>query len=834
MHRPLYLGPSRALLGSLPSLAAVAILAVPAAAQQPALPSPAGPPGQIVGRLVEAGTARAVTGGSITVRRASDTAFAGGALPRPDGSFRVEGLVPGRYVVRIRALGYAPVARGGLVVAPDKPVVDLGTIELSAVAATLEKQTVTAERDEVVLAPDRNSYSTKNMATASGGTAIDVLRNVPSVEVDGTNQVSLRGNANVVVQINGRTSPLKGEQLGNFLAQLPASAVTRVEVATNPSAKNDPEGTAGILNIVLNQEAELGLSGGLTAGAGTTGQVNLSGNVGRQQGPLTVLVSGSAFRDTRSMSGSSFRTNIAVPVPAFVESVSDGTAQPRSGGLTLRSEYRFTERDALSLDAFAYGGRFANDNAAHYTNLDGAGEVTGLFDQFRSQSSTNASRDVTLAFRRTGKPRDATLATELRYSLNDNGNDATLSGVLRQADASTGPTATPRELDRSDSRYPSWNLQADHTLPFGAASKLESGVKGTLRNTINDFTAAYFDSTSGAYVVAPARTTAFDYREGIGAAYAVLSHQVRKLQLQGGLRVEEASTRLNLPTASLRTSNRYGSAFPSAIVSYNLTDLRQAKVSYSRRISRPSPFQLSPVEYREDARNVFRGNPGLGPEYTDALELGLQESRRWGSVQLNPYLRRTIHASRFIRTVNDSGVTVSTFDNVASATNAGADLNVNVRRGPITLFGGGSLWRYTSDASNLPGKLSARAVGWSARTNVTWKVSPLTDLQGFANYRAPMATEGGTQSAFVFMNLALRHKLWGEGGNIALRVADPFALMKFGYTTANGQVIERSERRFGQRGLFVTVTRNFGQQLKLRPRQQEPEVQAGPPVPGVP
>src|SRR5687768_10166652 len=258
--------------------------------------APSAPPrapsgvGEIRGRLVETGTGRAVAGGSVTVRRSTDTSFAGGALPRSDGSFRVDGLTPGQYTVRIRALGFAPLMRGDVTITARSPFVDLGALALSPVATQLEGQVVTAERAEVTLAPDRNSYSTKNMAVASGGTAIDVLRNIPSVEVDGTNTVSLRGNANVVVQINGRSTPLRGEQLGHLLTQLPANTVARVEVSTNPSGKNDPEATAGIINISLNQEATLGLSGGLTAGTGTTGMVNLSGNIGRQAGPLTLFL----------------------------------------------------------------------------------------------------------------------------------------------------------------------------------------------------------------------------------------------------------------------------------------------------------------------------------------------------------------------------------------------------------------------------------------------------------------------------------------------------------------------------------------------------------------
>src|SRR5262249_6982675 len=215
--------------------------------------------------------------------------------------------------------------RSDIAITAEHPVVDLGTIGLHAVATKLDATQTVAEREEVVLAPDRTTYSVKNMSVASGGTAIDVLRNVPLVEVDGSNNVSLRGNSNVVIQINGRSTPLKGDQLGAFLAQLPAGTVKNIEVATNPSAKDDPEGTAGIINIVLNQEAQLGLSGGVNAGTASTGMVNASGNVGKQQGKLTVFASGNIYRDQRSTSGTISRTNLVIPVPAFTETRLAGT-----------------------------------------------------------------------------------------------------------------------------------------------------------------------------------------------------------------------------------------------------------------------------------------------------------------------------------------------------------------------------------------------------------------------------------------------------------------------------------------------------------------------------
>jgi outer membrane receptor protein involved in Fe transport len=772
----------------------------------------------------------AVASGSIAVRRVGDSTFVSGALPKDDGSFRVDGLRPGRYTLRVRAIGFAPVVRNDVVIAVDKPVVDVGAIALTVVATKLDATETVAEREDVVLAPDRTSYSVKNMPVASGGTAVDVLRNIPLVEVDGSNNVSLRGNANVVVQINGRSTPLKGDQLGAFLAQLPAGTVKNVEVATNPSAKDDPEGTAGIINIVLNQEAQLGLSGGVNVGTASTGMVNGGANVGKQQGKLTVFGSGNIYQDRRETSGTISRTNLVIPVPAFTETRLAGKQSPISGGGTLRSEYRFTPRNTLSFDGFFFGGHFGGAQSSDYTDLDTNRTIIGLFNQASSQLSRNVSQDYDLTFRRFGEKNQPLFSTELEYSNTNSKNDIDLSGTVLRTDAST-PTAIPTEHDRTIGRYPYLNWKTDYTSQFGANTKLEMGLKGTRRTTTNDFDASYLNISTGQYTSDPTRRTAFDYHEDIGAGYLLLSNKFDKVQTQTGLRLEDAATYFDLTTIDKQYDRRYASAYPSAIVSYNFTPTRSARVSYSRRVSRPNPYQLSPIEFRQDTRNVMHGNPALRAEYTNAIEFGYQESRSWGSVQLNPYIRSTAHAVRNIQFVDSTGVSVSTYDNVASTLTMGTDLNVNAHKGPLQLGGGGSVYHYKSDASNLSGNLSAHAMVWSARTNATWKFSTKTDAQLFAFYRAPYATEGGSQIASVSMNVAGRYKVWGDQGNISLRISDPFKLQKFGYKTANGTVVEYSERFFGTRAVFLTITRNFGQAIKLQPKQQDPEsqAQAGPP-----
>lgn len=785
-------------------------------------------PGEIRGSLSDSASGQPVTRGSITIRRQRDTSFVGGTLPKADGTFRVDGLLPGQYVLRFRAVGFAPVAKNDLVVTVDKPIVDVGALKLTYVATKLADQKIAAERDEEVLSPDRNSYSTKNMTTVAGGNALDVLRNIPLVDVDQTNKVSLRNNGNVVVQINGRSTPLKGEQLGTFLAQLPAHMVKNVEVATNPSAKDDPEGTAGIINIILKQDVEIGLSGGVNAGTATTGQMNLSGNIGKQQGKFTGFISGSLYSDRRKTYGSISRSNLLIPTPAFVETSLEGRQHPLGTGWNLRTEYRLNEIDAFTFDAFAYDGRFEGSSYSYYTNLDRDHTVTGLFNQFNDNASIFMSQDYDFAFRRQGKPNTQQITAEVEYSNSYNRNDLDLSVDVLQSDPVT-PLDNPTERDRTYGRNPYLGTRFDYSLPVNKNTKFETGFKTINRKNRNDFTASYENPVTGDFELNPDRTTGIDYRENIASAYGLYSQRISKVQLQSGLRIEDANTHFIVPSLSKTFDKQYWSFYPSAVLSYNFSDLRQAKISYSRRVSRPDPYQLNPIVQKQDNRNITYGNPNLGAEYANSYDFSFQEGRKWGSVQLNTYLRLTDHAVRSIQTIDTTGVSVRTYENLASTKTVGSDLFVNYRNGPLQLYVNGSASRYTSDASNLSQNLSAHAILWSTRVNGTWKFSPLFDMQVGANYRPGFKTEGGSQRASASMNGSMRYKVWGDKGNISLRVADPFKLQKSGYRTANGSIVESSLRYNGSRALYLQVTRNFGQALRIKPRNDSDIPQAAPP-----
>ncbi len=812
------------------------------------------------------GAGQAVAGAGVTVRAAGgrDTALVAGAVTRADGTFRVEGLRPGRYTVRVRALGFAPLVRRDVAVTAADPRVDLGRLALTPVAAQLTAVQVQADRSTEALAPDRNSYTVKDMPSTSGGTAVDVLRNVPAVEVDGDNNVSLRGNANVVVQINGRVSPMRGQQLGNFLAQLPASVVAKVEVVSNPSAKNDPEGLGGIVNIVLKQQADLGTSGGVTAGGGSTGQANVSANLGRQSGAWTLFGSYGFMHDRRTVSGFSSRAVLAgAPAAAGgdgaalaaagggLDSDVSGRMVPESHSLTVTAEYKAGARDVLANNLVVNRRSMGRDFGSLYRALDGAGALTGRTDQRTDQDQGGTTLDYALTWRHPPDEQKHKLVTEVRVNDGRDENDLLFSSAALRADG--GGTGAPAALETNATRERSRALfaQTDWTRELRPGTKLEAGYKGTFRRQTSDFAVATA-AAGDPFARDAGRSNAYAFDEQVHAAYGVLSQRAGRVDLQAGLRLEAADTRFDLATTGRRYDNDYRSAFPSALASYTTAAGRQFKASYSKRISRPDVRQLNPFGFREDQFTVFEGNPGLRPEYTHAYELGFQQPLGKGAggapgaggppgaprgaggaggggtsgmLQLTPFLRHTVSAVRQLGAVDADGIMRFGFANAATVDQYGADVNVTVRRGRFNGFGGGSVFGQVTDASNLGGLAAARvrAFGWSARGNVTYKVTPALELQSFAMYRAPMRTEQGRISRFSLANVALRQKLRGEKASVTLRVMDPFGTMGWAVRSSDGRVAQLTDRRFGARGTFLNFSYNFGQAPRLRARPQEGE-----------
>jgi outer membrane receptor protein involved in Fe transport len=825
-------------------LTALALAATPAEARA-----------QLTGKVVT-GDARPVAGAYIAIRHAgagADTAVAASARTDIAGVFQVRGLEPGRYMIRVHALGYAPFARDGADVTalPSGGVapVNLGRLALTPVAARLEGVQVTEERDATVLAADRNAFNVRDLPATAGGTAVDVLRQVPAVEVDGDNTVSLRGNANVVVQIDGRPSPLRGQQLGNYLAQLPANLVARVEVATNPSAKNDPDSGAGIINLVLARRADLGTSGGLSAAAATNGLASVAGNLGRQEGPWTGFASYAFYRSEPALVGTSQRFDASGASSAALFGTFDGYQRPLSHAVTLRGEYQAGRYQTLAADAIVTSGVSLRATDVRYSALDANGQAAGGLAQRGDVRIGTLVGDYALAWRRVVDPAKNALAAEVRFT------DATThfeNRLYRQAlgagGASDGPAALTR--DAADGRSPSWRAQGDWTRALGAETKLETGVVGIQRRNRSTFDrpAGLVDDASGD-VPGAGESDRFAYRERVAAAYGLITRTAGAWTLQGGVRLERALTRMDVIAGSDSSGDAsagmgsvagrfdfaYRSAFPSALVTYALDAKHQLKASYARRIGRPDAGQLLPFLQREDTLNVFSGNPALRPEYTNAYEVGYQQTTDWGSVQVTPFYRRTPGAVRYVRTVDVDGIARATFDNVALAESYGADLAATARAGRLSLLVSGSAYGARTDAGEAvraaAPDVSFRTVGWSARANGSMRLTARDELSVSAQYRAPQDIEAGRQRQLATTTFAFRRKLKGDAATLTLRATDPFNGQAWGVRTTTGSHVQVLDRNYGARALALVFNYTFGKPLRFRPPppQEAPAGGGGPP-----
>jgi ferric enterobactin receptor len=818
---------------------ALAAAAVPLQAQQGPARPPARPPvptagpGEIRGTVVDAETNTPLSAASVAVWSRADSSLVAGAVTRADGSFRVEGLRPGSYFLRVSTLGYGPRSTEEITVAEAAPRVAAGRIALSRSAIAVEGIDVEVERPTVVMAPDRNVYRARDIAPA-GGTASDVLQAVPSVQVDADGKVSLRGNENVVVQINGRPAPLRGAQLAGYLQQLPGNLLERVEVIPNPSARYDPDGMAGIINLVMKQDVDLGISGGVTLSAATADRYNGSGNVGYQRGALTVMTSYGFNWDERTTTGINDRTRLgALRAPlSFTEGSIIGDASNGGHNLSNSIEYRLGRRDLLS-SALALNRRTSSDDSrSAFTELSADRLLTSRYDRTRDAATEGWMLDYTLGFKRTFEPQKHELSTEVRFNRTGDRDSNTLwrHPIGQMGAASAFPL--DGEFNETDARSRQLTGQTDYTRMLATRTKLETGYKGYARWIDRDYTVLEDRLGSGTWLRSNL-SNSFEFDEQVHAAYGVVSHGIGKLDLQGGLRAEHASRDFTLAGAESFPYD-YTSLFPSAVVAYNPRPGAQLRASYSRRIRRPGTFELNPFPVFFDVQNVFLGNPNLNPEYTDALELSLQRSGKLGSVQLSPFYRRTTDIIRFVIDTDDvvdgREVTSVSFKNLATGSSWGSDLNGSLRYGPFSGFAGFNVFKMVTEGGSTQSTLSSDAVSWMGRVNGTFNFSPKTSVQAMYFYRAPMNIEGGRFAAMSMANLTLRHRI-DNRSTLSLRVADPFSTMRFRVEAGDDNLAQLTERTFNSRAVHLTYQFNFGQAPRMRQRRPEPQPEAQPGFP---
>ena len=502
-------------------------------------------PGSISGMVRADSAGPVLSGAAVSIRTASDSTLITGGLTDNAGRFRIDGLPVGNYRVRISYIGYKPLTVDATIT-PAGLAANVGTLRLATDAIAIEGVTAEAQRSAVTVQVDRTVYNTKDTPAASSGSTTDLLRTIPELDVDIEGNVKLQGSQSVAVQLNGRPTPLRGDALKNFLQSMPANRVDKVEVIPNPSAKYDPEGIAGILNIVTKESIDLGLSGSLSLNADARGRHGGNANLNYQVGKLTLFGNVSLNLNRNDQTLIDLRRNLLATPNTFF---SNNTASEMAGTYTffdLSGEYKLSSM----MTAFAAGRGNIGDNGmegvTHYAILDALENPTYRYDNQNDNEFVWKNNFASFGLRRIVKAQQNETTLELRR--NGQGFSSEQEYVRRFLLPDGEESTSPNELGltQSENDVAEYVVQLDATRQLTPVIKLETGYKGANKGT--DY-ANVLERFIGSRDTDPLRSerSDYDYSENYHQLYATISRQFGKFGVQVGGRGEVANTEFALP-----------------------------------------------------------------------------------------------------------------------------------------------------------------------------------------------------------------------------------------------------------------------------------------------
>jgi outer membrane receptor protein involved in Fe transport len=714
--------------------------------------------GHFYGKIVDAKTNNPIEFAAVqlfqskpdSTTKAMKESMVSGELTLSNGDFSLENLpVMGEFTLKVSALGYTPYEQkisfnikfgqgGGLQQAMNAVDKDLGNIKLSVNAVALKEVTVEETVPVYEMKIDKKVYNVEKSLTTTGGTAEDVLKNVPSVNVDIDGNVTLR-NAAPQLFVDGRPSTLS-------IDQIPADAIQSVEVITNPSAKFDASGGgAGILNIVLKKNRTIGYNGNVRAGMDSRGRINLGGDLNARQGKINFFVSGMLNQRRSKSTNETDRTYFANDFTPGINFFQQNPSESKGyfgfgrGGF----DYFMDNRNTLSLSGTYNRGNFKSVN-----DMDIETDTllsTGMIKSFSIRNS-NSERDFQniggiLSYKHI-YPRDG---KEWTADVNYNGSKSDNTGNFQTQNYDSNHHASGSAVLQKqvgDGTVNFTTFQTDYVDPLTDKIKIEAGARGAIRNYTSNTDNSIFDYTSNDFTLIPSQLNDYKFSDQVYAAYFTFTRQLKKFGYQAGLRAESSFYVGELTDSHKKFTHNYPvDFFPSGFLSYKLTEKNDLQLNYTRRINRPNFFQLLPYIDFTDSLNLSRGNPDLKPEFTNSLELSWQKTfSRKNTLITSIYYKGTndlITRFQFRDTTLEGSPIISTFENANSSYAYGAEVtaqNSFTKWLDVSL----NINAYNShiNGSNLESNLSNSQFSWFTKLNTTFRLPKNFSIQVTGDYRS--------------------------------------------------------------------------------------------------
>ncbi len=764
-----------------------------------------------------------------------------GAITDVGGQFFISGLKDGTYQLQVSFVGYKTLTRQFTISAKNRQQ-HYNALYISEDAKVLGEVQVTGQRSQMKLEVDRKVFSVDQILAAAGGSASDLLENIPSVEVTTDGEISLRGNSSVEVWINGKASGLTTDNRAEILQQIPAESIERIEVIDNPSAKYSPEGSAGIINIVLKRDRKGGYYGSLRAGANIHGGWNTSGNINYSSGVLDAFAN-LGYRRRRNSGGSKSEQHYK-QTNEYQNYESDNTN--KGGGLFARLglTWHFTKNDDLSLGGMTLQGKHDNLTTTpyHYGTI---GATTDSYQMFRRNSGDgkmhmyHAEMGYEHRFSDTHK-----LTAHAEYNRWMSDNDNIYQDSVWYVDMPHQHTTYSYQYRPMHVRNRSWEVKLDYENQISEHFKLEAGYNGRWSHENTPQESWMADNWEGTHLMEDELYyNRFIYSMDTHALYATVNTKIGKLGVMAGLRGEY----WKVNTESYDYAQEHGTAakeapykkdffklFPSLFLNYELTESAQLQLNYTYRLRRPWGGQLNSFRNTSDASMVSFGNPELTPEYTHSISLNFLKTWQEHTLSISTYYRPTTDVMQRIRYQNaEDGMMYMTTMNLTKRQSLGVELigkNKLFRILDLTTTVNGYYnkldgFSYVIDGQTVTGE-SDKSFSWDARMLASLILPYDISLQLTGNYRSRGVITQGYRKPNASLDLGFRKNFFNKTIAVAINWRDVFNTRHWENYTES-ETFWRHQKNWRDPNVNIQVTWNFGNMNNQRRRGEREELQPG-------
>ena len=766
--------------------------------------------GEVYGTVVDSVSGVPIPYASISIVNSRSNTILTGGITDDEGAFHVKEIALGRHKIVVQYIGYEKKELGPYNFLPfgkNQTEYNLDKISMSQTTLQMEGVEVEGERPLFVQTAEKRVFNVEKNSLSTGGSAIDALRQVPGVEVDPDDNISLRGNTKVNLMIDGKPSSIAGGDIKSLLQSVPASNIADIEVMTNPGAKYDPEGMAGIINIVLKENRFAGLNGNVNSGGDTQGGTNFSGQVNFRNTKFNSFINLGLNDRVWNSDGTSYRK---MEFQEF-ENILNQSYDSKSNGPNLfvktGGEYFIDPTQSLGLSFTVSDGKKYRDND-NYTYDKGPGE--SRYIRVSDSDGDRGGYDFNLNYDKKFKDPKHKLTSYLRLSDGVNqGADEYKNTEWKDFEEFFEDADEAR--NGQDGSNTGFDFQVDYVRPFESGSKLELGFSSKNNDRNDKQTAEVFDYSLNQFVNDNEFSNDFNFNETVNAAYLQYGGSYWFIGYNAGLRYEMVNMASDLKSNPEVFKKDYNSFYPSLSFTLGAPQFIQLQASYSRRVRRPKGRQLNPFISRQDERNYRSGNPFLDPEYTDSYEINFSRFSRGLSLSFGTYYRNTTDEITRHKEVNQDGTSLATYENIGSKQTKGFEYNIvgSLGKKMRLIFGGNTYWDDVN--TDLYGDVYDK----TSRTNnfrvtSTYNVLPQTELSFFMFHQPKKSIPIGTFNAMTWSSVSVKQKLMDERLNLTLNVSDPFAMSGFGFSLQNDSWVQESIRNFSSRTVRLTLEYRFG------------------------